>query len=232
VKTPAREASGRRSTESILINLIITLNLVSIKKRIMKIIILVLSFAIAGSALAQQKPHYYKIPDTPTTYTATTVAARLVDGLGFRYFWATEGLTEKDLSYKPSSDARTTLETLEHINGLTTVLLNSVSKKATLSGAPKEKLSFQQLRERTLKNIQTASELLKSPDAKLEDFDMIFERANAKTEFSFWYLINGPISDALWHVGQVVSFRRGSGNPLPKGVNVLTGTKTGEGNGE
>ena len=198
----------------------------------MKIIFIALSLAITGNALAQQKPYYYTIPDTPTTYTATTVAARLVDGLGFRYFWATEGLTEKDLKYKPSAEARTSLETLEHINGLTTILLNSVSKKSTISGAPPEKLSFAQLRVRTLKNIQTASELLKKQEAKLEDFDMIFERADSKTEFPFWNLINGPISDALWHVGQVVSFRRASGNPLPKGVNVLTGTKTGGGNGE
>ena len=198
----------------------------------MKIILLALSLAITSGVLAQQKPYYHTIPDTPTTFTATTVAARLVDGLGFRYFWATEGLTEKDLVYKPSANARTTFETLEHINGLTTILLNSVSKKSTNFGTPAEKLTFPQLRERTLKNIQTASELLKKSDAKLEDFDMIFERPNSKTEFSFWYLINGPISDALWHVGQVVSFRRGSGNPLPKGVNVLTGTKTGEGSGE
>jgi len=198
----------------------------------MKIILLALSFAITSASWAQQKPYYYTIPDTPTTYTAATVAARLVDGLGFRYFWATEGLTEKDLGYKPSADARTTLETLEHINGLTTILVNSVSKKSTTFGNPAEKLSFAQLRDKTLKNIQTASELLKKSDAKLEDFDMIFERASNKTEFPFWNLINGPISDALWHVGQVVSFRRGSGNPLPKGVNVLTGTKTGGGDGE
>ena len=149
----------------------------------MKIFLITLALAIGSSVLAQQKPYYYKIPDTPSTYTATTVAARLVDGLGFRYFWATEGLTEKDLGYKPSAEARTTLETLEHINGLTTILVNSVSKKPTVSGAPKEKLNFQQLRERTLKNIQTASELLKKSDAKLEDFDMVFERANAKRSF-------------------------------------------------
>ena len=198
----------------------------------MKIILLALSLAITCVTWAQQKPYYYTIPDTPTTYTAATVAARLVDGLGFRYFWATEGLTEKDLGYKPSADARTTLQTLEHINGLTTILVNSVSKKSTTFGNPAEKLSFVQLRDKTLKNIQTASELLKKSDAKLEHFDMIFERASNKTEFPFWNLINGPISDALWHVGQVVSFRRGSGNPLPKGVNVLTGTKTGGGDGE
>lgn len=175
---------------------------------------------------AQQKPYYYTIPDTPKTFTANNVAARMVDGLGFRYYWATEGLTEKDLNYRPSAEARTSMETIEHINGLVQILVNTVSKKPTNFDSPPDKLSFTQLRENTLKNIQTASELLKKSDVKLEDLDMIFERGSNKNEFPFWNLINGPISDALWHVGQVVTFRRSSGNPLPNGVNVLTGTKT------
>ena len=175
---------------------------------------------------AQDKPYYYQIPEAPANFTAATVAARLVDGLGFRYFWATEGLTEKDLAFKPSDSARTSLQTIEHIYGLTSILLNSVSEKPTVFGQPAEKLSFSQLRERTLKNIQTASEILKKQDSQLGDFDMIFERGDQKQVYPFWNLVNGPISDALWHVGQVVTFRRSSGNPLPKGVNVLAGTKT------
>jgi hypothetical protein len=71
-----------------------------------------------------------------------------------------------------------------------------------------------------------ASEALKQPGARLDEMDMVFERGTTKQEFPFWNLINGPIADAIWHVGQVVSFRRSSGNPLPQGVNVLTGTKT------
>ena len=39
------------------------------------------------------------------------------------------GLTEKDLTFKPSSEARTSLETLKHIYDLTTVILNSVIGK-------------------------------------------------------------------------------------------------------
>ena len=81
----------------------------------------------------QGKPYYHEIPPYPTSYTAANVAARMVDGLGFRYYWATEGLTETDLSYKPSQEARTTLETLEHILGLTTVLNNAVKKHSTIS---------------------------------------------------------------------------------------------------
>ncbi len=194
------------------------------KKLILCTTIFVLANAI--DLFAQQTPHYYQIPDTPAVYTAEAVAARMVDGLGFRYYWATAGLTEADMQYKPSDSARTTFETLEHIHGLTQVLFNAVNKKTTKSGVENKTLSFMELREHTLKNIQSASEILKRPGAKLKDFDMIFERANGKTRYPFWNLINGPISDAMWHVGQVVSFRRSSGNPLPKGVNVLLGSKS------
>jgi hypothetical protein len=178
-----------------------------------------------SAAMAQNKPYYYTIPDTPKVFTAATVAARMVDGLGFRYFWATEGLTEKDLTFSPGDSTRSTMATLEHIKDLTDILFNAANKKPTDFTATPVKMGFAELREKTLNNIKAASELLKQPGVNLEEMDMIFQRANGKTEFPFWNLVNGPISDALWHIGQVVSFRRSSGNPLPNGVNVLRGTK-------
>ncbi|MBK6990583.1 MAG: hypothetical protein IPH34_01590 [Chitinophagaceae bacterium] len=192
----------------------------------MKTITFLFAAMITLISSAQNKPYYYQIPEAPATFTPATVAARMVDGLGFRYFWATEGLTEKDIAYKPTEDSRTSLETLQHIDGLTFILLNAVNKKTTIGSSGFEKLTFEELRIKTLLQIQQASEILKKPDANLEDFDMIFERTNGKQEYPFWNLINGPIADALWHVGQIVTFRRSSGNPLPKGVNVLQGTKT------
>lgn len=192
----------------------------------MRTIIFLLSTLITINSSAQNKPYYYQIPEAPAAFTPATVAARMVDGLGFRYFWATEGLTDKDLAFKPSEEARTSMETLQHIDGLTFVLLNAVNKKPTTSSSGFEKLSFEELRTKTLLQIQQASEILKQPGANLEDFDMIFERTNNKNKYPFWNLVNGPIADALWHVGQVVTFRRSSGNPLPEGVNVLEGTKT------
>lgn len=191
----------------------------------MKRIIIFMTLLFSISMQAQDKPYYYQIPDTPTVYTPATVAARLVDGLGFRYYWATEGLTEKDLSFRPSKEARTSFETMEHIYGLTNVLLNAVNKRPT-GPAPEEKLNYTALREKTLQNIRTASEILKRAEADLNDFDMVFERNDNSLRYPFWNLINGPISDALWHVGQVVTFRRSSGNPFPAGVSVLKGTKS------
>ena len=75
---------------------------------------------------------YREIPDYPETYNACTVAARMVDGLGFRYYWATEGLRPEDLRYKPSHDARSADETLDHIYGLCEVVLNSVKKQPNI----------------------------------------------------------------------------------------------------
>ena len=59
-----------------------------------------------------------EIPEAPEAYSAATVAARMVEGLGFRFYWATEGLRPEDLAYKPSEEARTTEETINHIYGL------------------------------------------------------------------------------------------------------------------
>ena len=188
----------------------------------MKILILVL-LILPLTMDAQDRPYYYEIPAAPADYTAATVAARLVDGLGFRYFWATEGLREEDLNFKPSEDARTAFETIQHIQGLTKVLLNTVQKKPT-TGGEDGLTTFTDYREATLENIRQASEILRMADADLEEMPMIFQ-GNSTREYPFWNLINGPISDALWHVGQVVTFRRSSGNPLPSGVSVLQGTK-------
>ena len=73
---------------------------------------------------------YYQIPPYPETYNSGTVAARIVDGLGFRYYWATEGLRDKDLKFKPTEEARTSRETLDHIYGLSRLIVNAASRKA------------------------------------------------------------------------------------------------------
>lgn len=188
--------------------------------------IFLIYFYSSLTAQDKNKPFFYQIPEYPKEYTATTAVARMVDGLGFRYYWATEGLTPKDLEYKPSKDARTSMETLEHIYGLTSVLFNAVNNKPTESESEAAvKLNFEELRKATLLNLQISSEILKGDQADLDKFKMIFKNPTKTTEYPFWNLINGPISDALWHVGQVVSFRRGSGNPFPEGVSVLQGTK-------
>ncbi len=175
-----------------------------------------------GKINAQELP-YYEIPKAPENYTEGTVAARMVDGLGFRYYWGTEGLREEDLKYKPNEEARTVRETLEHVLGLSIMTLSAVEGKEVVF-KKSDHLSFEELRKETLENFKKASDILKE-SKDLSNFVMKIPRRNGDTaEFPFWNQLNGPIADAIWHVGQIVSFRRSSGNPFPKGVSLLTGT--------
>lgn len=108
------------------------------------IILFSLVILTCTSSIAQggdSTDYYYRIPDYPESYNAGTVAARLVDGLGFRYYWGTEGLRPEDLNYRPTEGARNVEETINHILSLTQILVNAVSEKA-FEGIEMDGLSF------------------------------------------------------------------------------------------
>ncbi|MEO9476718.1 MAG: hypothetical protein ABJG41_14345 [Cyclobacteriaceae bacterium] len=71
---------------------------------------------------------YESIATYPESYTPETVAARMIDGLAFRYYWATEGLRPEDLDYRPSPEARTSLETIDHILSLSAIVFTTLRK--------------------------------------------------------------------------------------------------------
>jgi hypothetical protein len=165
----------------------------------------------------EERLPYYEIPKHSEEYTAGTVAARMVDGLGFRYYWATEGLRDEDLAYKPSKEARTTAETIDHIYDLTKVIVNSTLNKPN-NRAEEPEMTFAEKRKKTLENIKKAADILRvSKD--ISEFKIIF----GTNEYPFWNQLNGPIADALWHCGQVISFRRSSGNPYNSKASVFSG---------
>lgn len=180
----------------------------------MKKVIIASALILTTFVMAQKedKLPFYEIPDYPETYTSGTVSARMIDGLGFRYFWATEGLRIEDLDFKASESGRTSAETIEHIYGLSKFIRNSILEAN--KDENKAELDFQEKRKRTLENFKIVSDTLK-------DLDTPFNLEN--TEIPFWNIINGPISDALWHCGQVVMLRRASGNPFNSKVSLFTG---------
>ena len=165
---------------------------------------------------------YYEIPDYPSEYNEGTVVARMIDGLGFRYYWATKGLRPEDLAFKPSDDARTTGDTVDHILGLTNVVLLSALKKVN-EPLDTKGMSFDEKRALTLKMLKQAADIFRSTD-DLSQFKIVFKGENGNTEYPFWNQINGPIADALWHCGQVITHRRSSGNPYNSKASVFTGT--------
>lgn len=154
------------------------------------ILVFTLLHSIMIMAKSAEKLPYNEIPIYTEAYSANLVAARMVDGLGFRYYWATEALRHEDLIYKPSESGRATIETIEHIYGLSKMIRNSV-----------------------LPHVK---------DVNNENTDTAFKLQDST--LPFWNIINGPISDALWHCGQVAMLRRSSGNPFNSKVNLFSGT--------
>ena len=164
---------------------------------------------------------YEQIPDYPSSYTAGTVLGRLMDGIGYRYRWATEGLTESDLSYRPEQSCRSVKETLDHIRDVVTILEGGLVGKRY---EPTDALRFDQLRLETLDKVQHISEQLKEMSAKrFEEIVLRFRWGDRDREFPFWHSINGLMSDTIFHLGQVVNHRRAAGNPIDPTVQAFLG---------
>jgi len=191
-------------------------------KNIIGIFILFISLNIMAQENMNDSIPYSVIPEAPENYTAGSVVSRMIDGLGFRYYWATEGLTEKDLEYAPGNDGRSIDQTLDHLFGLSRTIVNSAKKQATDFSVKSPEMNAAERRKATLENFKIASELLlKSED--LSEHTIIFKRPDNTSEFPFWNHINGPIEDAVWHAGQIVLLRRSSGNPINPKVSVFQG---------
>ncbi len=163
--------------------------------------------------------YYSSIPAYPDSYSASNVVARAVDGLGFRYYWATKDLKKSDIAFKPSKDSRSTFETLVHIYSLSDFIFLTIFKKSSITDIPASKINmlpYYEIRKRTLRNFERISDRLK----RFSDSDLAKIKAD---KYAFWDLLNGPIEDAVWHSGQIASFRRASGNPMNPNVDYMEG---------
>jgi hypothetical protein len=154
---------------------------------------------------------FNRIPPYPETVSGTTTIVRLLDGLGFRFRWSTEGLTDEDYGFRPAPDCMSIEELVGHVWGL----VNWVSQSVGLDGSERgDEAAI--TRGRVLEIIHAIRDALCS----MSDEDL---KETTIRGMPFWHIINGPISDALTHVGQINSFRRLAGNPTPK-AHVFTGT--------
>lgn len=154
--------------------------------------------------------YYHEIPDYPEGMSAKGIIMRLLDGLGFRFYWSTEGLRESDYTFTPGEGCKSIVELMGHIYGL----MNWVSKSVTGEGykEPETPLEGRALIVEIIYN-------LRNTFGNMSDEELSKIKIRHKP---IWNMINGPISDALTHVGQINSFRRLAGNCAP-GANVFTG---------
>ena len=98
------------------------------------------------------------------------------------------------------------------------MIVNATLNKPNDSNNEDSELTFDEKRKLTLENIKTAADILRDSE-DISQFKLVF----GQREFPFWNNINGPIADALWHCGQIVSFRRSSGNPYNSKASVFSG---------
>ncbi|MDC1493053.1 hypothetical protein N8376_06840 [Flavobacteriaceae bacterium] len=187
----------------------------------MKKLFLFLIFTQLTFSQSKMDLPYYEISEYPETYSSVNIISRMIDGLGFRFYWASEKLTKTDLDYKISKDSRSTIETINHIHSLSVMILNAVLNK-TNDIKDEKNLEYETLRRNTLLNFKRSSEII-SKSENLSSLKIIFNSGGKISEFPLWNLINGPIEDAVWHTGQVVAFRRANGNPISSKISVFTG---------
>ena len=182
---------------------------------------------IPGSMEVPKNEHpCAQISEYPDEITDNLVLARMIEGLGFRYYWVTEGLRPEDLAYLPGNDGRSTEQTLGHLYDLSNTIVHAVQGLPIKRSVEKEELTFEDRRLKALNNFDAAVSYLKSNPTKMDNVKIIFQRGERTSEFPIWNLINGPITDAIYHCGQIVSFRRSSGNPIRAGVNVFRGVQS------
>ncbi len=186
-------------------------------KYFLSLILILITFNMTAQ---EKKLPFYEIGEYPSEYSEINVVSRMIDGLGYRYYWATESLSENDLNYKPSDDSRSTFEVVEHIYNLSIAIVKTFEGQEF--DFTHDKHSFNEYRARTLENLQTVKNYLKRTD-DLSKLKIVLVQGENKMTFPFWNHINGPISDAIWHSGQIVTNRRASGNPINPKVNVFVG---------
>ena len=164
-----------------------------------------------------QELPFEDISQTPLEISAANALLRMVEGLAFRYRWATENLSDENIKFRPHTSSMS----IEEVNSHIFDLVDSIFRVFGGEKQNKETLnSFQDIRESNLFLLKKLVNLLR----KMNDSELAEMEKNTSRKLPFWYWINGPLADALTHIGQITSWRRISGNPQLKGVNVFIGT--------
>jgi len=146
------------------------------------------------------------------TLDGTRVFMRFVDGLAFRYYWSTEGLRPEDFAFRPGPDSMSLHELIDHILQLVFMIKQAVFdaevRERFESDDPKAK------RDHALENLEQVRDYLRS----LDDETLLGHRVLKRSGrfFPIWNILNGPLADALTHVGQINAWRRLNGNPTPR----------------
>lgn len=175
--------------------------------------------------MSQTSEYFKDISEYPTEINNGNIISRMINGLGYRYYWATEKLKENDLIYRPSKNAYSTKETMVHIFSLSKTVYNTTLSKINERPDIDIPGDYESIRNETLQFLEKASKNFSNLNSEeLNQIRIKFNRGGTIKSFPIWNLLNGPIADAIYHTGQIVSFRRTTGNPIDSSVNVFMGS--------
>lgn len=156
--------------------------------------------------------YFKELPKHPESITGASVLKRMVDGLGTRYRVAVLGLTKENLSFQPTADNWDLGQLLHHIYRLCVWTSKSFKLDFEIVKDFNESSDYEAA---TLSLLAQLSDRLASmSNEDLAKIEIHLKRTDS--HMPFWYIINGPLADALTHVGQIVSWRRMAGNPVSK----------------
>lgn len=153
-----------------------------------------------------------KYAETAEQVSGAAILARFVDTVKVRYQLATADLSESNKTFRATPESMSMLELQKHI----LLLLKWISKSVE---GPTEKKPKAETFEDFQTDIITTCDVLRDhlltmDDEKLSQVKIYMKRTD--THYPIWFIINGPLSDAIHHIGQIVTWRRIDGNPVPK----------------
>ena len=153
---------------------------------------------------------FRQLDSYPAQICGTAVLARLLDSLGFRFRWATHDLSDSDYAFSPGQGCQSIGQLVGHIWGLVNWISTTVlGQEAKPPETPQEqRVHALQMLFHLREHVSTLD------DSSLATITI--------RDYPFWHILNGPLADALTHVGQINVLRRLAGNPTPR-ARVFTG---------
>ncbi len=136
---------------------------------------------------------FREVTHYPADVTPQAIIVRLLDGLGFRFHWATKTLREEDYAFSPGAGCKTIGQLVDHIWGL----MNWIIIHGHLPQEPRP-AAYPARRVHVLALMQR----LREHFADLDAADLASVQIENKP---FWHLINGPLADVLYRPDQLLS---------------------------
>jgi hypothetical protein len=159
---------------------------------------------------------FKNIEEYPPGISATAIMSRMVDGVGFRFFWATFNQKVETYNYAPGEGRWNIFDTVSHIWDLARFLLMSLNFNENVK-KPEEP---DELRESVLYLLFSLRLLFSEMD------DSELTKITIKNK-PFWHFINGPLEDMVSHVGAIDNLRRTAGD-LPEDARFFYGLPPGD----